>query len=121
LLFSWIVISEEHVMSHSIAIRQPRPPERVRGSRSPLFLGGLLGAVIGALGLAIAVSTIDVVRATLLNDAAAAPSAEISVHEYPARELPREWREWKIGADVDHMYRKKSAQRLDWIRQGGRR
>ncbi len=108
-------------MSHSIAIRQPQPPERVRGGGHPLLLGGLLGAVIGALGLAIAVSTVDVVRAALLSQSAAATSAELSVHEYPARELPREWREWKIGADVDHMYRKKPAQRLDWIRQGGRR
>ena len=108
-------------MGHSIAIRQPRPPGRVRGSGHPLLLGGLLGAIIGALGFAIAVSTIDVARTMLLSESSAAASPELSVREYPARELPREWREWKIGADVDHMYRKLPAQRLDWIRQGGRR
>jgi hypothetical protein len=39
------------------------------------------------------------------------------VREYPARELPQEWREWKMGVDVDHMYRQKQSPRLDWIRE----
>ena len=78
--------------------------------------------VSGALGFAIAVSTVDVVQAALASQTAAAvASAASPVREYPVPELPREWREWKIGVDVDHMYRQKQSPRLDWIREGGRR
>ena len=81
-----------------------------------------MGVVIGALGFAIVVSTIDVVRASAaIEPAVADASAALSVREYPARELPQEWREWKMGVDVDHMYRQKQSPRLDWIREGGGR
>ena len=108
-------------MSESIAIHPHRPAVRVPGRAHHLLLGGLLGMLIGALGFAIAVSTVDVIRAALPGETAAVASAAHPVPEYPARALPREWREWNIGVDVDHMYRQQQAPKLDWIREGGRR
>jgi hypothetical protein len=94
----------------------------MRGRVHHLLLGALLGIVIGALGFAIAVSTVDVVRAALASQTAAdAALAAPPVVEYPARELPPEWRTWKMGVEVDHMYRQKQSPKLDWIREGGKR
>lgn len=105
-------------MSESIVIHANPPARPARRRLPPLLLGGFLGMVIGALGLAIVVSTVDVVRAALAGPAVAAVSP---LEEAASHELPREWREWKIGVDVDHMYRQKDSPRLDWIRESGRR
>jgi len=102
-------------MSESIVIQPHHPTARLRRVH-PLLAGALLGFVIGALGLAIAVSTVDVVRAALVSD-----SVEDQAQPYPNPELPREWREWKQGVDVEHMYRQKQTPRLDWIRENGGR
>jgi hypothetical protein len=109
-------------MSESIAIHHHRLAGHGRGRRHPLLLGVFFALVIGALGFAIAVSTVGVVRAALASQAAAdAASAALPVVEYPARELPKEWSTWEMGVEVDHMYRQKQSPKLDWIREGGRR
>ncbi len=91
--------------------------EDARGRGFHLFYGVLLGLILGALGFAIAASTVDVVRAALpLETAAVEPLAA-----YPARELSREWRGERKAIDVDYMYRQKASPRLDWIRKGGGR
>ena len=101
-------------MSESIAIHHHRPARRERGRRHPLLLGVLLGLVIGTLGFAIVAATVDVAQTAFANEVAATDAAAA----FPVRELPREWRTWNIGVDVDHMYRNKQSPRLDWIRQG---
>jgi hypothetical protein len=104
-------------MSESIAIPHQRLARRERGRAHHLLLGGLLGMIIGALGFAIIASTVDVVGAAL---AEKTPTA-VSPVEFPARELPPEWR-WKPkGVPVEHMYRQYPSARLDWIREGGAR
>ena len=102
-------------MSATIAIPYHRGTGRDRGrARSPR-LGAVLSLLIAALGVAIAVSTNNVVRAALAGEA---PTAE-AIAERPTRELPPEWR-WagKATVDFDHMYRHQVSPRLDWIREG---
>jgi hypothetical protein len=115
--------AEDLVMSESIAIRSHtharQSRRRARGRVHHLILGALLGMVVGALGFAIVVSTVDVVRAAVGAPGAAAAAAP-PLHDAPARELPREWREWQMGVDVDHMYRRQERPRSDWIRNSGR-
>jgi hypothetical protein len=74
--------------------------------------------VVGALGFAIVVSTVDVVQAMV--GASVAAATDPPLYESPASELPREWREWKMGVDVGHMVRRQERPRFDWIRNSGR-
>ena len=102
-------------MSETIAIPCHRSTGRDRGRARSLLLGAVLGLLIAALGVAITVSTSNVVRAALAGEAPAAQA----IAEYPARELPPEWR-WtgKAAIDFDHMYRHQASPRRDWIRVG---
>jgi hypothetical protein len=104
-------------MSESIAIPHHRLAGRERGRAHHLLLGALLGMIIGALGFAIVASTVDVVGAALAEKTATA----VSLVEFPARELPPEWRWEPKGVEVEHMYRQHAPARLDWIREGGAR
>ena len=104
-------------MSESIAIPHRRLARRERGRAHHLLLGALLGMIIGALGFAIVVSTVDVVRLALAEETPAAAS----LVEFPDRELPPEWRWQPKGVPVEHMYRQHAPARLDWIREGGKR
>jgi hypothetical protein len=104
-------------MSQAISIPFHRPARRARGRGHFLFLRAVVVVIAGALGLAIAMSTVDVGRAALAGETASVePLAAI-----PDRPLPPEWR-WKPKPlDVRHMYRQGASPRLDWIRNGGAR
>lgn len=104
-------------MTESIAIPHRRLARREPGRAHHLLLGALLGVIIGALGFAIVVSTVDVVRVAFVEKA---PTAT-SLVEFPARELPPEWRWQPNGVPVEHMYRQHTPPRLDWIREEGKR
>ena len=104
-------------MSQAITIPFHHTAGRERGRGHYLFLRAVGVVIVGALGLAIAMSTLDLGRAALAEQTATAePFAA-----FPDRELPPEWR-WKPQPlDVSHMYRKVASPRLDWIRNGGAR
>ncbi len=107
-------------MSESIAIvPQHRPVGRELGRVRYLCFGALTGLIIGALGFAVVVSTVDVVQAALSSEAPVAVAEPLA--EYPPRELPREWRGHRKPVAVEHMYRLQGSPRLDWIRNGGAR
>ncbi len=101
-------------MSESIAIQHHhhRTPGREWGRGRTLAFGAFLGFLIAALGLAIAVSTVDLVRAAIVEHAA----TFTPVVEYPAHELPREW-QWKPKpVEYQHMYMQRPSPRVDWNR-----
>ncbi len=102
-------------MSETLGFPNHRSTGRDRGRARSLLLGAVLGLLITALGVAITVSTSNVVRAALAGEA---PTAE-AIAERPTRELPPEWR-WagKAAVDFEHMYRHQESPRLDWIRVG---
>ncbi len=104
-------------MFQTIAFPQFLPDFPEQGRYRRLLIEGLLGLAIAALGLAIVVSTVEVVEAALSDQRAAAAA----VIEYPVRELPREWQWHPKPVAVDHMYRRVDTPRLDWIYAGGRR
>ena len=104
-------------MSESITIPHHRPARRDGVRAHYLFVSALLALIIGGLGYAIVASTVDAVRAGISDANAIAEP----VVEYPARELPAEWRWEPKGVEFEHMYRQKASPRIDWIRQGGRR
>ncbi len=103
----------EAVISH----HHHRTARREWGRARNLSLSALLGFLIGVLGLAIAVSTVDVVRAAIVEEAATVEP----VVEYPARELPREWQWQPKGLEYEHMYMQRKSPRSDWIRKGSGR
>lgn len=104
-------------MSHSIAIPHHRHDGQRLARARYLLLSAFLGLVIGALGFAVVASTVDAVRAALLERSAAAER----VVSYPPRELPREWRWAPKAVEFEHMYRQQAAPRIDWIREERRR
>jgi len=107
-------------MSESIAIfPQHRPAGRELGRARYLAFGALMGLIIGVFGFAVVASTVDLVQAALSSQTSAAVAEPLI--EYPARELPREWRWERKPVAVEHMYRQQASPRLDWIRNGGAR
>jgi len=106
-------------MSESIAtFPQPRSAAPALGRAWALALGVLIGLIAGVLGFALVESTVGAVRVALSVETPAVAEATV---EYPARELPREWRWERKPVEYEHMYRKQESPRLDWIRDGGRR
>ncbi len=104
-------------MSQAITIPFHHTAGRERGRGHYLFLRAVVVVIAGALGLAIAMSTLDLGRAALAEETAtAAPLAA-----FPDRELPPEWRWERKPVEFDHMYRQVAPPRLDWIRNGGAR
>ena len=115
-----IDLLEDGVRSESIAIfPQHQPAGRELGRARYLGFGALVGLIIGALGFAVVASTVDVVQAALSSQTSAAVAEPLV--EYPARELPREWKGAREPVAYQHMYRQQGSPRLDWIRNGGAR
>jgi hypothetical protein len=81
-------------------------------------ISATFGMLIGALLFAIVVSTVDIVRATLVGP----PSAVPEITTTP-RALAPDWRsqpETGTG-EHDHMYYRTPTQNLDWLRNSGKR
>lgn len=100
-------------MSESIAIPRHLPAKRERGRHHQLFVRAILCLILGALSFGIAATTVAIVRSAASEETAAAEPRVA----YPARELPREWSAWQMGAQYEHMYRNVQSPRLDWIRE----
>jgi hypothetical protein len=83
------------------------------------LLAAVMVLIVGGLGLAIAVSTIDVVRASYASLTAPAPAEPIAA--YPVHELPPEWQWSPPSVEYEHMYARKGSVRQDWIRENGSR
>jgi hypothetical protein len=103
---------KESAMSEMIAIPRHRPAGNERGRGHPRFIRALLGLTIGVLGFAVAASGFDLVRTVVAEQAATLEP----VVNHPAPELPPEWRWQPKGVEYEHMYRKKTSPRFDWIR-----
>ena len=103
-------------MSHSIAIPEYQLVEHDRaremGRARYLILSAVVGMIIGAIGFAVTVSTVDVVRTAL---AAQPPTVEPLV-SYPAHEIPPEWQWNPKPGNYDAMYQGIKPRRPDWIR-----
>jgi len=77
-------------------------------------LAAAIAIIVGGLGFAIAVSTIDVARAWYAT--ATVPREPVASH--PVHELPREWQWSPKSVEYEHMYYRKGSPGLDWIREG---
>jgi hypothetical protein len=105
-------------MSGTIIPHHPTTHRPLGAGRNAL-LAAVVVLIVGGLGLAVAVSTIDVVRASYASLTAPAPAEPIAA--YPVRELPPEWRWSPPSVAYKHMYNRKGSARLDWIRAKGSR
>ncbi len=110
-------------MSHSIAIPHYHRPAAHKQERDPrhtrrLFLSALLGMIIVGLGFTITVSSMDAVHASLdVLSQEVVPDVS-----YPRKELPREWQWNPKPVKYEFMYRGGvKPDRIDWIRNNGRR
>lgn len=105
-------------MSESILSHRPTT-RRTHGAGRHALLTTVAILIVGGLGLAVAASTIDVVRTAYASLTEPAPPERIPA--YPPRELPREWQWSPPSVDYEHMYNRKESAGLDWIRENGSR
>jgi hypothetical protein len=98
-------------MSEILSLPQPRPAGNA-GSKHRALFRALLGVSLGVLGFAIATTLFDVVQTAVAERGAVVEA----VADFPAPDLPREWRWQPTGVEYEHMYRDKTSPQLDWIR-----
>ena len=85
------------------------------GAGRHALLAAAVVLIVAGLGLAVAVSTIDVVRASYASLTAPASAEPISA--YPVHELSPEWQWSPPSVEYEHMYARKGSARVDWIRE----
>jgi len=107
-------------MSERIVVHSDRAARRSGAGHHPHRHAALLAALVGGLALAVLWSGVELVR-ELLGDSVSdtAPVVSAGMAGAPRADLPREWRTWKIGVDVEPMYRQPVDDRVDWIRGDG--
>ena len=103
-------------MSESILSHRPTT-RRTPGADRHALLAAVGVLIVGGLGLAVAASTIDIVRASYAS--LTAPAERIVA--YPVREPPRDWQSPPPPVDYGQMYNRKGSAGLDWIRENGAR